>query len=101
MEKDIDAACIKLSAISARGSKKDFVDLYYILQTIDLNTLIQKFQEKYSKTKYNYSHLLKSLTYFTDADLDPEPDYLVQIDWETVKKFLINKTTEYIDLASK
>lgn len=32
-------------------------------------------------------HILKSLTYFTDAELDPMPKMLVDVTWSQVKRF--------------
>jgi len=37
--------------------------------------------------RYSVFHLLKSLTYFEDAEPDPMPEMLVPLDWEEVKRF--------------
>jgi predicted nucleotidyltransferase component of viral defense system len=84
----LDIACMKLSAITSRGAKKDFVDLYVILQKHKLSELIEAFEKKYKGLRYNKLHLLKSLVYFEDADKDPEPDYLVKLRWTEIKKYL-------------
>ena len=34
-----DIACMKLSAIASRGTKKDFIDIYFLLQIYSLETL--------------------------------------------------------------
>ena len=36
---------------------------------------------------WNRYHILKSLTYFDDAEEEPMPNMLVQIDWEEVKEY--------------
>ncbi len=86
----LDIACMKLSAISSRGTKKDFIDLYYILQEKDWDDLWSAFRRKYEGVDYNRQHILKSLIYFADAEDDPEPDMLVDYNWEEVKEYLEN-----------
>lgn len=97
-EKDI--AAMKILAISDRGSKKDFVDLFILLKTYSFNNILEYFSEKYKDYNYNKLHILKSLVYFSDADLDPEPVYINPIDWKEVKKFIKNVIDEYIKSKS-
>ena len=82
-----DIACMKLDAASSRGSKKDFIDLYFFLQNHSLSYLLKLFEKKYKNIKYNKLHILKSLTYFTDADSEPMPIMIQGISWREVKKF--------------
>ncbi|RLD56450.1 MAG: hypothetical protein DRJ05_11320, partial [Bacteroidetes bacterium] len=44
-KKDISA--MKLAAITGRGSKKDFIDLYFLLQEFSLERILSFYQEKY------------------------------------------------------
>ena len=60
----IDVACTKIITISMRGSKKDFVDLYFLLKHYSLQELFEKIDQKYQGVKYNRAHLAKSLVYF-------------------------------------
>lgn len=92
LAKLLDIACMKIVAISQRGTKKDFVDLYVLLQKYPLKEIMQAFEKKYQGIAYQKLHILKSLVYFYDADNDPEPDYITPINWITVKQFLISKT---------
>lgn len=82
-----DIACMKISAIAGRGTKRDFIDLYFAAQRYGLPRLLELFQEKFSETNYSRIHLLKSLTYFEDAEKDPLPDMLIVLSWEEVKEF--------------
>ncbi len=91
----LDIACMKITAISSRGSKKDFIDLYKVLETISLQELFTLFEKKYKGVQYNKMHILKSLTYFEDAESDPDPDYIDSIEWENVKKVLTQKAQEF------
>ncbi len=84
-----DIACMKISAISSRGTKRDFVDLYEVTRQFSLPELYSLFQEKFSLTPYNNVHILKSLTYFADAESEPMPDMLIPLSWDTVKQFFI------------
>jgi len=82
-----DIACMKISAIASRGTKRDFIDLYLTSQRFGLVELLGLFQRKYARTGYNRPHILKSLTYFDDAEKDPMPHMLVPLDWDAVKLF--------------
>ncbi len=87
----VDIGCMKLTAISSRGAKKDFLDLAFLLRKMSLNELLAHFQEKYAGVNYNLIHILKSLTYFNDAEEDPEPDLIVLTSWEKVKEEINGK----------
>lgn len=82
-----DIACMKLDAASSRGSKKDFIDLYFFLQNYSLAYLLKLFEKKYKNIKYNKLHILKSLTYFTDANREPMPIMIENVSWTEVKKY--------------
>ena|SRR6266536_5028954 len=88
-----DIACMKISAIAGRGTKRDFVDLYAASKLYGLRTLLDLFKEKFARANYSAVHLLKSLTYFEDAEKDPMPNMLTAIDWEEVKAFLVNEVS--------
>ncbi|MGH9782769.1 MAG: nucleotidyl transferase AbiEii/AbiGii toxin family protein [Terriglobia bacterium] len=82
-----DIACMKISAIAGRGAKRDFVDLYSASHRYGLPHLLELFQTKFSEANYSTVHLLKSLTYFEDAEKDPLPDLLIPLAWNEIKAF--------------
>jgi Nucleotidyl transferase AbiEii toxin, Type IV TA system len=82
-----DIACMKLSAIASRGTRRDFVDLYVMGKQRGLDEMLRWFQQKYARANYSRVHVLKSLAYFEDAEKDPMPDMLAPLDWEDVKRF--------------
>ncbi|MGE5341277.1 MAG: nucleotidyl transferase AbiEii/AbiGii toxin family protein [Candidatus Omnitrophota bacterium] len=84
-----DIGGMKIEAIAARGKKRDFVDLYFILKALkmELAEFFTLYKKKYENVKYNEPHILKSLTYFDDADNDPDLNMLIIMKWEQVKKF--------------
>lgn len=86
-----DIEPMKLDAVSGRGSKKDFYDIYFLLQHFTLEMMFQLYQEKYPhQTTF---HVLRSLAYFEDAEKDPDPlVFDTRITWPVVK----NKITEVI-----
>lgn len=91
-----DIACMKLSATSSRGSKKDFIDLYVILKKYSLEELFIMFEKKFMGVSYQKLILLKSLAYFSDAEADPDPDYTEEISWYEVKDFIEGKVRAYL-----
>jgi len=82
-----DIACMKVSAIASRGTKRDFVDLYAVAQHYGLPQILEWFKEKFAPANYSSVHLLKSLTYFDDAEKYPAPDMLVPLSWPEVRQF--------------
>jgi hypothetical protein len=82
-----DVACMKLSAIASRGTKRDFIDLYTCAREFGLGDLLHFFDRKYSQTRYNRLHVLKSLMFFDDAEKDPMPHMLAPLDWDELKRF--------------
>ena len=91
-----DIACMKVDAISSRGSKKDFIDFYFLLKKYSLKEILSFFDKKYSDIKYSQLHILKSLIYFQDAEEDPMPLMFESIDWNEVKKELRKGVKEFI-----
>ncbi|MFH1233939.1 MAG: nucleotidyl transferase AbiEii/AbiGii toxin family protein [Patescibacteria group bacterium] len=82
-----DIAVMKIIAISQRGKKRDFFDLYWICQNIEsLRNSILKVHKQYS-VRQNLIHILKSLVYFNDAESDPEPKIYFDASWRKVKSF--------------
>lgn len=82
-----DIAVMKIIAISQRGKKRDFFDLYWICQNIEsLYDSISKVHKQYFINQ-NLTHILKSLVYFEDAESDPDPEIYFKAKWKDVKKF--------------
>lgn len=81
-----DIGAMKLNAIAGRGSRKDFIDLYFLLELFTLDQLLDFYREKYSDGSEFL--VLKSLTYFDDADSDVEPRLLKHVEWSAVKRHI-------------
>ena len=94
-----DVAVMKITAVSQRGKKRDFFDLYWCANNIEpLENIIKRLKIQYPDIAHNYHHILKSLVYFEDAENDPEPEIYFDADWKKVKKFF---TKEIPTIANK
>jgi hypothetical protein len=78
-----DIAAMKLNAIAGRGSKKDFIDLYFLLRQYSIDTMMEYFQTKYPQG--SEFMVRKSLTYFDDADKEADPILLENKSWAEIK----------------
>jgi len=88
-----DIAAMKLAAVTGRGSKKDFVDLYFLLQHYSLESLMKMYNTKYPDGSTFL--VLKSLTYFADAENEGDLNMLINISWQTVKQKLLQEVKNY------
>lgn len=85
-----DIALMKIAAIAGRGSRKDFIDLFFILSgSLSLHKSLELITKKYGANRVNRYHLLKSLVYFDDAEREPMPQMLCAVDWDACKRFFI------------
>ena len=92
-----DIGCMKIDAISSRGKKPDFIDLYTIcLREKPLKELLDLFGKKYAEIEMNRLHLLKSLVYFEDAEQDTMPVMIDSLDWQKVKEFFQEEVKKFL-----
>ena len=87
-------AVMKLLAIARRGVKKDFYDLYFLLEKYTLDEIVSYFEDQIKKV--DMFHIIKSLTYFDDADSDANPKMLIKVSWQNVKKSISYKVNAYL-----
>ncbi len=79
-----DIACMKLSAIASRGSRKDFIDLYFLINFFrSLEDYLKLYMQKYQNR--DVGHVIRSLVYFQDAEAEPETIILKPFDWQDMK----------------
>ena len=83
-----DIAAMKIYAIQNRGSKKDFIDMYFLLQHFTLDEILGFYSQKYPN--YSMFRTRMSLTYFEDAEGQECPKMWVDVDWKTVKEAISN-----------
>ncbi|MCI0432755.1 MAG: nucleotidyl transferase AbiEii/AbiGii toxin family protein [Gemmatimonadetes bacterium] len=95
-----DLACMKLAAVVSCGLKKDFLDVYAILETrFSLAELLGMYREKYGVS--DTGHVLTSLTFFDDADPEQMPRLFWTVGWDDVKSSLRNRVMEFSRLAEQ
>jgi hypothetical protein len=89
----------KFKTVSQRGAKKDFCDLYAVLNSgISIRQGCQYFKQRFRDTGIQFYSILKGLTYFEDAESDPEPVWLqpdFSTDWDDIKSFFIKNIKEF------
>ncbi len=78
-----DLVPMKLSAVESRGSKKDFYDLYFLVNYFSLKEMLQLYKQKFNID--NSLNILKALCYFDDAENEPDPIMLQSHPWNDVK----------------
>jgi len=79
-----DIAAMKLAAITNRGTKKDFVDLDFLLDMFSFPEMLSFYSRKFADG--GVFAVLKSLIYFDDADDDPMPFMLKPREWQDVRE---------------
>lgn len=91
-----DIAPMKLKAVVQRGSKKDFYDIYFLLQFMNLDEIINLFKQKFQQ--YETFQVIKSLTYFEDAEGYANPILFDKsTSWETIKNSLKTTVFNYLN----
>jgi hypothetical protein len=88
-----DIGAMKISAITGRGRKKDFIYLFFLLQRFKLELMIEFYKQKYDTNPI--FHVIRSLTYFDDAEEDPQPKMYLPFNWEKAKKNIKESVEEY------
>ena len=78
-----DIAAMKVNAITNRGTRKDFVDMTFLLRTNTMKQIFKWYRQKYPTA--NPALAVRSLVYFVDAEEQPMPRMLVPFDWEVAK----------------
>jgi len=84
-----DIAAMKIAAITNRGSRKDFVDIYFLLNHFSLKEIMDLYLKKYPDASSFLAY--KSLAYFADAESQVMPKMLIETHWENVKQRIITE----------
>jgi predicted nucleotidyltransferase component of viral defense system len=94
----LDIAAMKLIAIAQRGLKRDFVDLYCVLQDTPFFKVAERTIERYGRGRVNPVVIGKAMAYFADADQDVDPVYLggKNIKWATVRTFFQKRVRQFV-----
>lgn len=88
-----DIAAMKLAAVMDRGTKKDFIDLYFLKENgISIEAAFGYYDKKYKVLANNLYSLIKSLSYFDEAEKTEMPTMIKKVSWEKVKDFFRKET---------
>ena len=82
-----DIAAMKINAIEGRGTRKDFVDVYFLMQHYSLSELLDFYAQKYPN--HSFFRALLSLNYFEDAEQQAMPKMQIPVSWEEIKSTII------------
>ena len=98
----LDIAIMKIVAIGGRGAKKDFFDLYNIINKckISIKELADGLIKKCGN-ETNYVNIIMGLSYFEDAEHEILPKTYVEYNWEEIKEFFINYQKEFKEYIEK
>ena len=90
---DKDIAAMKVNAIIGRGTRKDFIDLYVLLQHYSLLEIMAFYKQKYPE--FSEYRALLSMTYFEDAEMQDVPKMFIDTSWDTMKSTIIEAVKAY------
>ncbi len=94
-----DIIAEKIKTVAQRGSRKDFYDLFESVYSkhFTIKEAVAVFKKRFKNTGINLYHVLKSLTYFEEADVEPEPVYIKEPIplWADVKGFFVQNIQEF------
>lgn len=88
-----DIAAMKVNAIERRGTKKDFIDLYFLLKHYSIEEILGFYKEKYPE--HSVFRALMSMSYFEDADEQFMPLMFESVTWEEMRKTILEKVRGY------
>lgn len=83
-----EIGAMKLAAIIDRGTRKDLVDLYFILQRVPIERLFEVAAVKYARVRTFALSATRALAYFEDAEALPMPRMIDPTPWPVMKRFL-------------
>lgn len=83
----IDIGLMKLAAVNSRGTRRDFIDLYCLRETITLDSPFKLSSQKYPDRPSFQAITLRALAYFDDAEIQPMPRMLKPVEWADVRAY--------------
>ena len=95
MYNNADISAMKIQGILGRAQKKDFWDLYELLQHYPLQQLIDWHKQKYPGQMLAIS-IPHAVTYFADAEESETPVSHKGQTWEQIKKSISRTVSDYL-----
>jgi Nucleotidyl transferase AbiEii toxin, Type IV TA system len=92
-----DIAAMKLVAVGRRGSRKDFVDMFFLGRAgVDVGQALDALVQKMPGVEHNPVHIARSLAYFDGAEREPEPRMLVPFDWLEARAYCLAQSRDLL-----
>lgn len=88
-----DIAAMKVNAVIGLGTKKDFIDIFFLLQHYTFDELLQFYKKKYPDG--SEFRALLSMAFFADADLQAMPYMYENIEWSDIKQRIRKEQEQY------
>jgi predicted nucleotidyltransferase component of viral defense system len=93
-----DIAAMKIHAIEDRGTRRDFVDIYFLSKKYSLEEMLTFYQRKYVVLEDHLYSILRSLDYFEDAEQEQQmPQMLVPVNWEEIMQYFRKETQGFTE----
>ena len=87
-----DIAAMKIHAISDRGTRRGFIDTFFLSKKYNLEEMLSFYQKKYGVLEDHLYSILRSLDYFEDAEKETQmPNMITDVDWEKIKDYFRNE----------
>jgi len=82
-----DIGLMKLAAINSRGTRRDFIDVYCLRESVTLERLLGLAPAKYADRPSFLAVAVRALAYFEDAEQLPMPKLLKPVRWADVRAY--------------
>jgi len=92
---DADIGAMKIQAILGRARKKDFWDLFELLQHYSLQEIMDWHRKKYPTQMLAIS-IPNAITYFVDAEESEDPISFKKQTWSQIKKGIQQAVSNYL-----
>ena len=83
----VDIGLMKLDALATRASRRDFYDLYALVEHVPFRQLFDRAPEKYPSVRDFEAMVVRRMVYFERAEQEETPLLLRPVGWETVTAF--------------
>jgi len=94
-----DIAAMKIQAAASRVTKKDYYDLFELLNVYTFAELVDFYSKMYAN--HDVASVLKSISDFGDIDLEENPMSLKQVSWDFIRERISTEIRDYIHLLQQ
>jgi nucleotidyltransferase AbiEii toxin of type IV toxin-antitoxin system len=90
----VDLGLMKLGAIISRGSRRDFVDLYFLCRELPLTALLDLAEDKFGHVRDFPLQALKGLADLSGIEGEPMPRLALPLEWSEVEDWVRSQVRE-------